>query len=91
MGVGEGVEPGNFLRQNWGEPLASMRRFKKKKFLNGYRIGKLIFHMQLALLDNDKNFEQFKQEAESFMCRILPNSPYSTTQYTQGNYLHLFF
>ncbi|MBA0808742.1 hypothetical protein Gohar_024455 [Gossypium harknessii] len=39
----------------------------------------------MALLGKDKNFEQFKQEAESFMCRILPNSPYSTTQYTQGD------
>ncbi|XP_022719782.1 endoglucanase 9-like [Durio zibethinus] len=41
-----------------------------------------------ALLENDKNFEQFKQEAESFMCRILPNSPYSTTQYTQGGLMY---
>ncbi|KAJ7982571.1 Endoglucanase [Quillaja saponaria] len=37
-----------------------------------------------ALLNNDKNFDQYKQEAENFMCRILPNSPYSSTQYTQG-------
>ncbi|XVF37323.1 hypothetical protein REPUB_Repub19eG0136000 [Reevesia pubescens] len=41
-----------------------------------------------ALLDKDKNFEQFKQEAESFMCRILPNSPYSTTHYTQGGLMY---
>lgn len=40
--------------------------------------------MQRALLSNDKNFEPFKQEAEQFMCRILPNSPSSSTQYTQG-------
>jgi hypothetical protein len=40
--------------------------------------------LQRALLNNDKNFEQFEGEAESFMCRILPNSPYKTTQYTQG-------
>ncbi|KAG6607530.1 Endoglucanase 9, partial [Cucurbita argyrosperma subsp. sororia] len=37
-----------------------------------------------ALLNNDKNFDSYKQKAESFMCRILPNSPYSSTQYTQG-------
>ncbi|OMO51548.1 Glycoside hydrolase, family 9 [Corchorus capsularis] len=41
-----------------------------------------------ALVDNDKNFEQFKQEAESFMCKILPNSPYTTTQYTQGGLMY---
>ncbi|WRX29938.1 Glycoside hydrolase family 9 - like 10 [Theobroma cacao] len=41
-----------------------------------------------ALVENDKNFEQYKQEAESFMCRILPNSPYSTTQYTQGGLMY---
>ncbi|XP_061337368.1 endoglucanase 9-like [Gastrolobium bilobum] len=37
-----------------------------------------------ALLNGDKNFDQYKQEAENFMCKILPNSPYSSTQYTQG-------
>ncbi|KAI4331900.1 hypothetical protein L6164_016848 [Bauhinia variegata] len=37
-----------------------------------------------ALLSNDKNFDQYKQEAENFMCKILPNSPSSSTQYTQG-------
>jgi endoglucanase len=45
----------------------------------------LVSLMQQALLGNDKNFDLFKQEAEDFMCRILPNSPYTTTQYTQGN------
>ncbi|XP_044475111.1 endoglucanase 9-like [Mangifera indica] len=37
-----------------------------------------------ALLNKDKNFEQYRQEAENFMCKILPNSPMSSTQYTQG-------
>ncbi|KGN52647.1 endoglucanase 9 [Cucumis sativus] len=37
-----------------------------------------------SLLNNDKNFDSYKQEAEAFMCRILPNSPSSSTQYTQG-------
>ncbi|XP_022141806.1 endoglucanase 9-like [Momordica charantia] len=37
-----------------------------------------------ALLNKDKNFDSYKQEAEAFMCRILPNSPYSSTHYTQG-------
>jgi len=36
------------------------------------------------LLNGDKNFDQYKQEAENFMCKILPNSPSSSTQYTQG-------
>jgi len=40
--------------------------------------------LQRALLNGDKNFEQYKQEAENFMCKILPNSPSSSTQYTQG-------
>lgn len=37
-----------------------------------------------ALLNGDKNFDQYRQEAENFMCKILPNSPSSSTQYTQG-------
>ncbi|XP_052188641.1 endoglucanase 9-like [Diospyros lotus] len=36
------------------------------------------------LVDNDKNFEPFSHQAEDFMCRILPNSPSSSTRYTQG-------
>ncbi|CAL1409767.1 unnamed protein product [Linum trigynum] len=41
-----------------------------------------------ALVNNDKNFQQYKQEAENFMCKILPNSPYSSTQYTQGGLMY---
>ncbi|MFS7899120.1 putative cellulase [Helianthus anomalus] len=37
-----------------------------------------------SLVANDKSYEPFKQQAQDFMCRILPNSPYSTTQYTRG-------
>ncbi|XP_028805637.1 endoglucanase 3-like isoform X2 [Neltuma alba] len=37
-----------------------------------------------ALIHHDKNFDQYQQEAENFMCKILPNSPSSSTQYTQG-------
>ncbi|KAE8666534.1 Endoglucanase 9 [Hibiscus syriacus] len=50
--------------------------------------GAYVLLSRRALLDKDKNFEQFKQQAESFMCRILPNSPYSTTQYTQGGLMY---
>ncbi|PPD87786.1 hypothetical protein GOBAR_DD15270 [Gossypium barbadense] len=50
--------------------------------------GAHVLLSRMALLGKDKNFEQFKQEAESFMCRILRNSPYSTTQYTQGGLMY---
>ncbi|PIN11619.1 Cellulase [Handroanthus impetiginosus] len=36
------------------------------------------------LVNNDQTFQPFRQQAEDFMCRILPNSPYSRTQYTPG-------
>lgn len=36
-------------------------------------------------MENDKAFERFRQQAEDFICHILPNSPSSSTQYTQGN------
>uniref|UniRef100_A0A803N0Q4 Endoglucanase n=1 Tax=Chenopodium quinoa TaxID=63459 RepID=A0A803N0Q4_CHEQI len=35
-----------------------------------------------ALIRKDKNFEPYKQAAEEFICRILPNSPSTSTQYT---------
>ncbi|GMI83251.1 cellulase 3, ARABIDOPSIS THALIANA GLYCOSYL HYDROLASE 9B3 [Hibiscus trionum] len=50
--------------------------------------GAYVLLSRLALLDKDKNFDQFKQQAESFMCKILPNSPYSSTQYTQGGLMY---
>ncbi|KAL0351250.1 UNVERIFIED_CONTAM: Endoglucanase 9 [Sesamum calycinum] len=37
-----------------------------------------------SLVDKDQTFDSFRQQAEDFMCRILPNSPSSTTQYTPG-------
>ncbi|KAI5431766.1 Endoglucanase 3 [Lathyrus oleraceus] len=37
-----------------------------------------------ALLNGDKNFDQYRQEADNFMCKVLLNSPPSTTQCTQG-------
>lgn len=47
---------------------------------------KINFVLQRALIGNDKRVESFKQQAEDFMCRILPNSPSSSTSYTQGIY-----
>ncbi|KAF9617680.1 hypothetical protein IFM89_037914, partial [Coptis chinensis] len=37
-----------------------------------------------ALLSKDKSFEQYKLQAEDFMCKILPNSPSTSTQYIRG-------
>ncbi|GKV12379.1 hypothetical protein SLEP1_g23530 [Rubroshorea leprosula] len=41
-----------------------------------------------ALLNKDQNFQSFKGEAENFMCKILPDSPYSSTQYTPGGLMY---
>lgn len=41
-----------------------------------------------ALLGKDQNLQSFKGEAENFMCKIVPNSPSSTTQYTQGGLMY---
>ncbi|XP_028802529.1 endoglucanase 9-like [Neltuma alba] len=46
--------------------------------------GKTIKLARRALLNHDENFDQYRQEAENFVCKILPNSPNSTTQYTKG-------
>ncbi|TVT98553.1 hypothetical protein EJB05_56128, partial [Eragrostis curvula] len=44
--------------------------------------------MQRTLVHGDKRFEPFRQQAEDFICRILPDSPSSTTQYTPGGLMH---
>ncbi|PSS00182.1 Endoglucanase [Actinidia chinensis var. chinensis] len=46
--------------------------------------GARVLLSRKTLLENNKDFEQFQQQAEDFMCHILPNSPSSSTQYTQG-------
>ncbi|KAJ9676320.1 hypothetical protein PVL29_025043 [Vitis rotundifolia] len=48
--------------------------------------GARVLLSRRALIGNDKRVESFKQQAEDFMCRILPNSPSSSTSYTQGIY-----
>ncbi|PON36137.1 Glycoside hydrolase [Parasponia andersonii] len=50
--------------------------------------GAYVLLSRRAFLNKDKNFEQYKQQAEQFMCRILPNSPSSSTQYTQGGLMY---
>ncbi|KAI3881761.1 hypothetical protein MKX03_020221 [Papaver bracteatum] len=50
--------------------------------------GAYVLLARKALLDKDKTFDPFIQKAENFMCRIIPNSPYSTTQYTPGGLMY---
>ncbi|KAK1288768.1 Endoglucanase 3 [Acorus calamus] len=40
------------------------------------------------LVDNDKTYEPFRFQAETFMCSILPKSPSSTTRYTPGGLMY---
>ncbi|KAF8010419.1 hypothetical protein BT93_J1140 [Corymbia citriodora subsp. variegata] len=46
--------------------------------------GARVLLSRMALLNKDGSYDQFRQQAEDFMCRILPNSPSSSTQYTPG-------
>ncbi|KAK9066791.1 hypothetical protein SSX86_014114 [Deinandra increscens subsp. villosa] len=46
--------------------------------------GARVLLSRLSLVGNDKSYEPYRQQAQDFMCRILPNSPYSSTQYTKG-------
>ncbi|KAJ0241121.1 Endoglucanase 9 [Hirschfeldia incana] len=50
--------------------------------------GAYVLLSRRALLNKDSNFEQYKQSAENFMCKILPHSPSSSTQYTQGGLMY---
>ncbi|KAL2893917.1 Endoglucanase 9 [Bienertia sinuspersici] len=50
--------------------------------------GAHVLLSRYALLNKDKNFDPYKQAAENFMCRILPNSPSSSTKYTPGGLLY---
>ncbi|XP_018472074.1 endoglucanase 9 [Raphanus sativus] len=50
--------------------------------------GAYVLLSQRALLNKDINFEVYKQEAESFICKILPNTPSSSTSYTQGGMIY---
>lgn len=46
--------------------------------------GAFVLLSRRALVENDRAFETYKQKAEDFICKILPDSPYSSTQYTPG-------
>ncbi|XP_059631022.1 endoglucanase 3-like [Cornus florida] len=50
--------------------------------------GAFVLLSRRALLGKDNAFQPFQQEAEAFMCRILPNSPSTSTQYTPGGLMY---
>ncbi|CAM8918612.1 unnamed protein product [Rhodiola kirilowii] len=50
--------------------------------------GAYVLLSRRSILTKDDNFDKYKEQAEAFMCRILPNSPYSSTQYTQGGLMY---
>ncbi|KAK2975620.1 hypothetical protein RJ640_021065 [Escallonia rubra] len=50
--------------------------------------GAWVLLSRRRFLTNDVSFEPFRQQAEDFMCRILPNSPSSSTQYTPGGLMY---
>ncbi|KAL6845796.1 hypothetical protein ACP4OV_024371 [Aristida adscensionis] len=50
--------------------------------------GARVLLSRRALVNRDGRFEPFRQQAEDFICRILPSSPASTTQYTPGGLMH---
>lgn len=50
--------------------------------------GARVLLARRSLVDNDQTFQQYRQQAEEFMCRILPNSPSSSTQYTPGGLMY---
>ncbi|PKA54568.1 Endoglucanase 11 [Apostasia shenzhenica] len=46
--------------------------------------GARVLLARKALIEEDQAYDAFRVQAEEFMCRILPNSPSSSTQYTPG-------
>ncbi|XP_010477560.1 PREDICTED: endoglucanase 3 [Camelina sativa] len=50
--------------------------------------GAYVLLSRRALLNKDNNFEPYKQAAENFICKILPNSPTSSTKYTPGGLMY---
>ncbi|KAI0496186.1 hypothetical protein KFK09_022493 [Dendrobium nobile] len=50
--------------------------------------GARVLLARKALVDKDKTYDAFRVQAEDFFCRILPNSPSSSTQYTPGGLMY---
>ncbi|KAL6498392.1 Endoglucanase 3 [Orobanche hederae] len=46
--------------------------------------GAYVLLARQNLLNGNQAFQQYRQRAEKFMCKILPNSPSSSTKYTPG-------
>ncbi|KAG5576885.1 hypothetical protein H5410_057019 [Solanum commersonii] len=46
--------------------------------------GAHVLMSRRSVVGNDNRFDSFKQHAEDFVCKVLPNSPYTSTQYTKG-------
>ncbi|KAE8022239.1 hypothetical protein FH972_008055 [Carpinus fangiana] len=46
--------------------------------------GARVLLARRALISKDKDAEPFKQQAENFICMILPDSPTTSTKYTPG-------
>ncbi|KAK4483913.1 hypothetical protein RD792_011122 [Penstemon davidsonii] len=50
--------------------------------------GARVLLARKSLVDKDQAYQPFRQQAQDFLCRILPNSPYSSTQYTPGGLIY---
>ncbi|GAA0156255.1 hypothetical protein Leryth_016576 [Lithospermum erythrorhizon] len=50
--------------------------------------GAYVLLSRRSVLGHDNNFGTFQQNAENFMCKILPNSPSSSTKYTRGGLMY---
>nr|WDA53383.1 endo-1,4-beta glucanase 3 [Erycina pusilla] len=50
--------------------------------------GARVLLARRALVDKDKTYDSFRVQAEDFFCKILPNSPTSSTQYTPGGLIY---
>ncbi|KAF0893211.1 hypothetical protein E2562_023231 [Oryza meyeriana var. granulata] len=50
--------------------------------------GARVLLSRRALVNGDRRLDLFRRQAEDFVCRILPGSPSSTTQYTPGGLMY---
>uniref|UniRef100_A0A0D9W5D8 Endoglucanase n=1 Tax=Leersia perrieri TaxID=77586 RepID=A0A0D9W5D8_9ORYZ len=50
--------------------------------------GARVLLSRRVLVSGDRRLDAFRRQAEDFMCRILPGSPSSTTQYTPGGLMY---
>ncbi|KAL2497535.1 Endoglucanase 3 [Abeliophyllum distichum] len=50
--------------------------------------GARVFLARRFLVEKNQAFQPFIQQSEDFICKILPNSPYSSTQYTPGGLMY---